>query len=522
MILTPDPARIVEGLRDTGYDFNTAMADIVDNSIAADATVVKVRIDMDPNGIVRVYIADNGCGMDFDGLQNAMRYGSARRNDPNSLGKFGLGLKTASTAFCRSLSVLSTDGRCGYHKVKWDLDEIVRLNEWELLQPAVNEDETELLEDVTGGGHGTLVIWEKVDRLMKAYSTPKSRNNAFNRIIDRLKQHFAMVYQRFLDESFEGVKHISLYVNGSRIQPWDPFCRCEPKTRILANQDMNVELPDGSESSFHIAAYLLPRKDEFSVIEKSEARISNDLEGFYVYRENRLIHYGDWLGMFVNDPHISLLRVDFSFDSSLDTAFNVDIKKSKILPDEGIMEYLLGHFMPAPRKAAEDLYRKGQSNAVINDSRHAHDASNENIDENAVEISKVDVVDPSSNKVKVTNRNGTFTGTIRIIEKPADGQSRIVPVDSLDDGLLWEPTIVDGKHAVSINQHHPYYLKVYGPNIGNPVLITGMDSLLWALSEAELATYSDATKEQYEDMRYQVSRIIKKLVSELPDPDTEV
>ena len=107
MILAPDPARIVEGLRDTGYDFNTAMADLVDNSIAANATLIKVKIDMTPNGTVKAYIADNGCGMNFDGLRNAMRYGSAQRTDPNSMGKFGLGLKTASTAFCRSLSLIS-------------------------------------------------------------------------------------------------------------------------------------------------------------------------------------------------------------------------------------------------------------------------------------------------------------------------------------------------------------------------------------------------------------------------------
>jgi hypothetical protein len=84
--------------------------------------------------------------------------------------------------------------------------------------------------------------------------------------------------------------------------------------------------------------------------------------------------------------------------------------------------------------------------------------------------------------------------------------------------MLWEPTIVDGNHAVSINQAHTYYSKVYAPVIDNSVLITGMDSLLWALAEAELSTYNEETKEQYEEMRIQVSRILKKLVNELPDP----
>ena len=127
IILEPDPSRIMEGLRDTGYDFNTAMADIVDNSIAADAKVVKVKIDLKPDNTITVYVADNGVGMDMDGLKNAMKYGSTKRIDPSSLGKFGLGLKTASTAFCRCLSVLSKNNTSEYHKVQWDFHPLLYL-----------------------------------------------------------------------------------------------------------------------------------------------------------------------------------------------------------------------------------------------------------------------------------------------------------------------------------------------------------------------------------------------------------
>ena len=104
MELLPDPERIVNGLRDTGYNFNTAIADIVDNSIAAEATKVAIDVNMLPDMSIQVYIADNGTGMDKDGLINAMKYGSKAREEKHSLGKFGLGLKTASTAFCRQLS----------------------------------------------------------------------------------------------------------------------------------------------------------------------------------------------------------------------------------------------------------------------------------------------------------------------------------------------------------------------------------------------------------------------------------
>ena len=224
--------------------------------------------------------------------------------------------------------------------------------------------------------------------------------------------------------------------------------------------------------------------------------------------------------MFVNDPHISLLRVNFSFDHTLDEQFNVDIKKSRIILNEEIFEYIKNQFMPAPRREAENLYRKGQAASVQKSAEGAHEASNNNIDEKAasVESSKVEVLDEKTNKVKISNSQGSFAGTIKILPATQPGQCRVIPVDSIESNMLWEPSIVDGKHAVSINQSHEYYTKVYAPVLDNHVLVTGMDALLWALAEAEMSTYNEETKEQYFDMRVQVSRIIKKLVHDLPDP----
>ena len=123
--------------------------------------------------------------------------------------------------------------------------------------------------------------------------------------------------------------------------------------------------------------------------------------------------------------------------------------------------------------------------------------------------------------LKVENPNGEFTTTIKILPPNDSKQHRVVPVDSIEGNILWEPTLVNGDHAVSINRSHDFYLKVYGTNLDNPSLIQGMDSLLWGLAEAELSTYNEETREQYEEMRNQVSRILKKLVKDLPDPDVE-
>lgn len=524
IICPPDPERIVEGLRDTGYNFNTAVADIIDNAIAANATKVDILIDMNPLGEITVYVADNGDGMDMDGLVNAMTYGSKVRANLGSLGKFGLGLKTASTAFCRCLSVISRGSDNTIRKVQWDLDYVAMVHEWKLKKPDVTLDEKDLLESTTDDGTGTLVVWEKVDRLLKNYSNKGNAKNALKKKISDLQFHIAMVYQRFLDHKDSRAANVQITLNGTVIEAWDPFAVKEELTEILAEDTVGVDMPDGSSSSFSMRAYMLPNRDSFSTPKvMKETKINNDMQGFYVYRENRLIHYGDWLGMYTNEPHGSLLRVEFSFDHMLDDAFNVDIKKSRILPAEEIIDYIKSSFISAPRRAAEERYRHGTASHVTKAAakRDAHAESNRNIDEKArkVEGAKITVTKPD--EVQIENQNGTFQHKIKIISNPKPGQIRIITTPGLEHGQLWEPCIAEGKHAVQINQTHPYYQKVYAPILAQNVMVTGMDALLWALAEAEHKTYNEEVKEQYEDMRIAVSRILKTLVADLPDPEEE-
>ena len=518
----PDPERVIEGLRDTGYDFNTAIADIVDNSISAEATVVNITVNMDPKNEVTVYIADNGVGMDLLELKNAMKYGSERRQDPSSLGKFGLGLKTASTSFCRKLSLISRGNDNVIRKVQWDLDYVAEKG-WKLKNLKPSDDEIELLEDTASDGTGTLVVWENNDRFfLRDYKQRAAAQKALDNTLGKLKDHLAAVYQRFLDPAFTEARNISIYLNGEEIEPWDPFCKREENTEMLAHQQVKVTMPNGEESYFTLNAYAIPRSDTFSSKEEEKkAKISTTYMGFYIYRENRLIHFGDWLNMFVKDPHDSLLRVDFSFDHTLDDAFNVDIKKSKIQLNEQIYDFISKQFIPAPKRAANDKYRKGVKITVSEKSENAHSASNQNINEKApsIERTKVEVTNAEKGEVVIHNDQGTFKSKIVVQAAEKPDECRVFPADSLEGNVLWEPAIIDGKHAVRINKSHPYYQKIYFPVLEQSVMVTGMDALLWALSETELNLYNDATKDLYEDIRYQVSRALKKLVADLPDPE---
>lgn len=516
----PDPKRMIEGLRDTGYEFNTAMADLIDNSIAASAKVIDIRIAMDFRGQLRLSIADNGTGMNREGLINAMKYGSAQRPHPSSLGKFGLGLKTASTAFCRCLMVTSRQlPELDILRTYWDLDHVVDIGKWELQIDKADKETIDHLNKVAGSGSGTVVVWEKIDRLMKSYSMPTgaAAKKAFTRITDELKEHVAMIYQRFLDSENKDSPDISIAINGDNIRAWDPFCKMS--SELVASQKVEVE---NNEATFQINAFVLPRREEFSSPElAAAAKISNDYQGFYIYRENRLIHYADWMGMFSKEPHGTLLRVEFSFDHRLDEAFQIDIKKSQISLNNALYDWLKDEFLPAPRRAADARYRQGQKKKAKEKAETAHTGSNNAIGakQDQVDGAQMTPVSGKIDEVVVRNPNGEFKLKLKTIRSNKPGEVFIQPVDSIEDNVLFEPALIDNEKGVRINTSHPYYHKVYLPNLKSGVTIQGMDSLIWALCYAEFQTINSNTLTHFEELRFELSRILRRLVADLPEPN---
>jgi hypothetical protein len=521
----PDPERTIESLRDTGYKFNTAIADIVDNSIAAKATVIDLQILMDLRSAVRVSIADNGDGMDRKGLLNAMTYGSARRADPSSLGKFGLGLKTASTAFCRRLSVISRNGpEMKPLQATWDLRHVAE-HGWELLvDDQADPEAVDHLQAVAHGKSGTVVLWQQVDRLIKEYVTPSgtAAQNALDRAVKGLRDHLGMVFQRFIDPTDDRAPTVEIRVNDEKLLPWDPFCVAHSDK--VADEVVTIDAPGGKQAKIVFRAYILPRKEEFpseSAFKKS--RLGNDSQGLYIYRENRLIQDATWLGMYSKEPHGTLLRAEFSFTHELDEVFDIDFKKSQISLNEDLWIAIKDELLTAPRREANSRYRQGRKKDALKKAGDSHDSSNRNIasKESSIDTAQVDIRDPNTGDAQVTNKHGSFRIKLKIGSATKPGQVFVQPVDSLDDGALFEPTIIDGHKAVRINTSHPYYHKVYVPNLQSGVTVQGMDSLLWGLCMAELSTISDETARHFEEVRFEVSRILRRLVEDLPEPDMD-
>ena len=233
---TPRAARTLDALRNLGYDFNSAVADIIDNSISAAATRVWVFFKRN-GGEFRLRIVDNGHGMTADGIREALRLGTDSSYENNSLGKYGFGLKTASISQCRRLTVMSRPENDGaYHGYTLDLDEVRQSDRWEIAETPAQDIRRYVERKGVPPGTGTSVLWEKIDRLSEEFGSFQragAADNWFGRVLDDLRLHLCMVFHRFLDGSAKRDLPLKIKFNGEDLAPWDPFCTQEPNTRPL-------------------------------------------------------------------------------------------------------------------------------------------------------------------------------------------------------------------------------------------------------------------------------------------------
>ena len=348
----PEPAALVESLRAFGYSLRTAIADLIDNSITAKAKNVWVHFEW-KGAASWLTVKDDGEGMTESALIAAMRPGSQsplEERSPKDLGRFGLGLKTASFSQCRRLTVVSkvTNGalvaRC------WDLDYVNEKKEWRLLKTIQPEPLTFLNETISN--QGPVVLWQKMDRVIgHARSDDNKAYNRFLEAIEEVKQHLEMVFHRYLERQ-NGLK---IWVNGRPVNGWDPFMKAEKATQELPVEKL---ICDGKELS--VISYVLPHQSKIS--QDSHRYASgphgwNAQQGFYVYRNERLLVGGDWLGLgFQKEEHYKLARIQIDLPNSMDGEWQIDVKKSRAKPP-GYLKADLKRIASLTRERAVEIYR---------------------------------------------------------------------------------------------------------------------------------------------------------------------
>ena len=337
--LIPSANRLIRSLRDIGYGFNDAIADIIDNSVQAEATVISINLNFDGEESY-LTIADNGLGMTAKQIQEALRFGTIRTyEEENDLGRYGLGLKTASLSQCERFIVASRRGeeRVRINAFCWDLEHIEFTNRWEILQVEKDELEDEVLTHLQKTT-GTVITWEKLGRLL-AYKYPsgESARKQSLHMIEELKVHLGMIFHRFLSGEVEN-KRIAIFVNDTRVIPWDPYSRGEKNTIKLDEISIPLEFRENIHN-IKLQPYILPPQSLYSSakahLNASGPNKWNKQQGLYIYRSNRIIQAGGWNGFRTNDEHSKLVRIAMFIPSQLDELFQVNVaKKYLTLPKE--------------------------------------------------------------------------------------------------------------------------------------------------------------------------------------------
>ena len=358
--VTPSASRLTESLRDIGYDFPSAIADLVDNSVSAGARRVDVIVTFDgPNS--HVLVADDGRGMTNATLTEALRFGTRREYESNELGRYGLGLKTASISQCRRVTVVTRRAieRRRLALRTLDLDHVARTDRWEVTDPphdSVCYRSLEWLNEAPG----TVVVWEGLDRVL-----PERRSEGgwarrrLEQLSTRTADHLGMVFHRFL-EGEAGGERLTIAVNGEKVRPWNPFAPSEEGVVRLPERTFELVVGDIA-GTVRYRPFVLPPRSRFSNQAEFD-RLSgpkkwNRQQGLYLYRADRMVQSGGWCGIRAADEHTKLARAALDFPTDLDRLFRINVSKMQVSPPPELRQ-LIERSVQEVCHAAEVVYRR--------------------------------------------------------------------------------------------------------------------------------------------------------------------
>ena len=352
----PDPAATIETLGALGYTTESAVADLIDNSIAAGATRVDVIFNWD-GADSWCAVADNGRGMTGDELTQAMTIGSrdpVLPRDTTDLGRFGFGLKTASFSQCRELTVGSDKGDQRFEYRTWDLDYVRSKERWLLvrLPPPTAQ---RLIEKCHRSNKGTVVLWRRFNGNLVEEGADVADEHAHQRFLQLVKSlecHLAMTFGRFL---LRENNPLQIHLNGSIVSGWDPFFADHPATRRLPPEALSLR-----GERIEISPFVLPHRSKLTDAEREQTGGPNGWnaqQGFYVYRSDRLIQAGGWFARgHAQGADYNLARIAVDVPATLDRDWSLDVKKAFVRPP-GPLEGGFSRIARVTREEARKVYR---------------------------------------------------------------------------------------------------------------------------------------------------------------------
>ncbi|MDA8757148.1 ATP-binding protein [Amylibacter sp.] len=338
--VTPSAVDLIKSISEQGYSLETSIADLIDNSISANASKIEILLSTD-NKPFRLFIADDGSGMDETKLKSAIRFPSSSIDEErqrSDLGRFGLGLKSASFSQTRNLTVLSRKkGTTNYSGRTWDV-EFLKKNPWKVkinnpteIQKFIFEYQQlskEMLGSFDAMTSNTIIIWTGLFKYEASFEKEENCKAALNRELTGVAQdHLGLVFHRFMEKSINPLK---IRINNIRVKVFNPFPISEPDFRTIPHQQRSF-----GEDNIEIEGFVLPfrsieEEKKSKTIWCTESKSLTDMEGIYVYRSDRIIFFGGWLGLIKKSSKLQLARLKVEIQNKADHLMRINVAKSKV------------------------------------------------------------------------------------------------------------------------------------------------------------------------------------------------
>lgn len=350
--LSPNPKSHIKTLSRIGYNLNSAISDIIDNSVTANSKNIFLEMDVVEENVVLV-IKDDGYGMNNSTLINSMRIGCKDPSDIRDefdLGRFGSGMKMASFSQARKLTVISKSENSNIQSATWDLDLVEETNAWKLIKHT-KEETAELCSkfNISFGTSGTAVIWENISKY-SGYPVPELQA-ILGQDLASIKSYVRLHFHKFM----EGKRAINFYFNFQKLDQFDPFLRSRNGYQEGPSQKFRVK----KGGTIEIRVHILPHESKLTTTDLDDLGGADQItatQGLYVYRANRLIISGGWFGLTRLSQLGKLARVEVNVPTSLDDEWSTDVKKSSLeIPHK--VKVKLKQLIREPIKRSQKTYR---------------------------------------------------------------------------------------------------------------------------------------------------------------------
>mgnify|MGYP001295616345 CR=1 FL=1 len=364
----PNPEYLIKSIAEQGYSLETSLADLMDNSISAKASKIEILVDSNSEPF-KLFLADNGQGMTEEELSKNMQFPSNSPENIRSnsdLGRFGLGMKTASFSQTRKFTVLSKKkGEKKYHGRTWDVN-FLKVNGWKIiintdeeivnLTHQYNELSKEFLKKFDDFNPNTIVIWDGLYKF-ETYLKKDNRKDALKKEITEVtSDYLSLVFHRFIEKK---VNPLHIRINNTLVTPFNPFPEEEKDFRQI----------EPKQSSFRsdvikIEGFVLPSRaitDSIKGLTKWTTRHRGlmDMEGLYIYRADRIILFGGWNGIVKKAPRLQLARLRVEVGNSVDHLLHLNVAKSQIVVPHELRNAFEDYIYELKIEAEREYYNRG-------------------------------------------------------------------------------------------------------------------------------------------------------------------